>query len=72
MFKNLKAEMARQGLTGKKVAAAIGIPEKAFSNRMRGRTAFLFRDMVVIKNTFFPNLRIEYLFFEMYREAGWL
>lgn len=41
MFRNLRAEMARQDLTGKQIAAKIGISEKAFSNRMRGRTEFL-------------------------------
>ncbi|KJS16205.1 MAG: hypothetical protein VR69_09940 [Peptococcaceae bacterium BRH_c4b] len=41
MFKNLRAEMARQDLIGKQIAAKTGISERAFSNRMRGRTEFL-------------------------------
>ena len=67
-FNNLRAEMARKGLTSKQVAAAIGISQKAFSNRMNGRTMFLMHEVVAIKNIFFPGFRLEYLFFEEFFE----
>ncbi|MEW5952495.1 MAG: helix-turn-helix transcriptional regulator [Bacillota bacterium] len=72
MFRNLKAEMARQGLTGKQIAVAIGISEKAFSNRMSGRTEFLMGELIAIRETFFRNLDIGYLFFEMHEEVDLL
>lgn len=64
MFRNLNAEMARKGLTGKQIAKAIEISQKAFSNRRTGKTDFYASEIVVIAKIFFPGLSVDYLFFE--------
>jgi len=69
MFKNLRAEMARQGIKGKQIAAAMGISERAFSNRMKRKPEFLFREMLQIRETFFKGLELPYLFAEMLTES---
>lgn len=62
MFRNLKAEMAREGLTGKDIANGIEISEKAFSQKINGTSEFTRIEMVRIRKKFFPNLSFEYLF----------
>lgn len=62
VFKNLRAEMARQGLTNIQVAKAIEVSEKTFRNKMYGRTEFTRSEMLKIQKSFFPNLTLDYLF----------
>lgn len=62
MFPNLKAEMARSGFDGKKIAAFIGISPKSFSNKLCGKTEFNRSEMMKIQSCFFKGLSIEYLF----------
>jgi len=65
LYKNLRAEMARQGLTGKQIAAAIGISPRAFSRRMTGKTEFLFEETVQMREIFFKDCSLNYLFAEL-------
>ncbi|OPY60115.1 MAG: hypothetical protein A4E56_02896 [Pelotomaculum sp. PtaU1.Bin065] len=65
MFKNLRAEIARQGLTGKQIATAIGISPRSFSRRMSGKTQFLYKETLQMRNIFFKNLSLNYLFAEL-------
>lgn len=62
MFRNLKAEMARDALTGRGIAESIGITEKSFSNKMLGKSEFTRAEMFKIQELFFENLALEYLF----------
>lgn len=66
MFKNLKAEMAREGLTGNGVASKIGLTGRSFSNKMLGNTEFTRSEMHKIKQLFFKlfarDFTLEYLF----------
>ncbi|WP_147433382.1 XRE family transcriptional regulator [Paenibacillus ginsengarvi] len=62
MFKNLRAEMAREGVDGKSIAAGIGISNKAFSNKILGKTEFTRTEMLNIHRKYFPKCSIEYLF----------
>jgi transcriptional regulator with XRE-family HTH domain len=64
LFNNLRAEMARQGITKKQVAAKIGLSPKAFYSRMTGRTKFKYMEAVKIRDFFFKDLSLDYLFFE--------
>ena len=62
MFRNLKAEMAREGLSGIQVATKIGICDKAFRNKMLGSSEFTRSEMKRIKKVFPKSLTFEYLF----------
>lgn len=62
VFSNLKAEMARRGLSGRKIAIGIGISGKAFSNKMIGKSEFTRVEMVKIQSVFFSDLTLDYLF----------
>lgn len=62
MFKNLRAEMAREGIDGKTVAAGIGISNKAFSNKILGKSEFTRIEMLRIHRSYFSKCSIDYLF----------
>lgn len=62
MFKNLRAEMAREGLTIRAISNKLGITDKTFRSKLHGKTEFTRSEMVKLRNTFFSNLTIEYLF----------
>lgn len=62
MFNNLKAEMVRIGLTQRELAKALLIDEKTLSQKINGRSKFDVDEMWLIKNEFFPNLQLDYLF----------
>lgn len=62
MFPNLRAEMARIGIDGVVISSHLGCTTKTFSRKMTGKGEFTRAEIFKIKNTFFPNLTIEYLF----------
>ncbi|MDA8442361.1 MAG: helix-turn-helix domain-containing protein [Peptococcaceae bacterium] len=62
MLRNLKAEMARQGLSNKDVAKAIGISDRALGNKINGASEPTRREMIDIKRILFNHLSIVYLF----------
>ncbi len=62
MFDNLIAEMARNKVTNEDLANCLEVTLNTISNKLRRRTEFTRKDMWKIRNTFFPNLTIEYLF----------
>jgi transcriptional regulator with XRE-family HTH domain len=62
MFPNLRAEMARKGLDGIDISARLGCTPKTFSSKMNGKSEFTRAEIFRIRNEFFPNLTIEYLF----------
>ena len=62
MFPNLRAEMARKGLSVNEIASRIGCTSKTFRNKLSGKSEFTRAEVFKIRNEFFPNLSIEYLF----------
>lgn len=62
MFHNLRAEMARQSLNIRKVAAVINVCPKSLGAKLSGKTEFTRIEMVTIKNQLFPNQSLDYLF----------
>lgn len=62
MFDNLVAEMARNKVTNEDLAKCLKVTLNTISNKLSGKTEFTRKDMWKIKNTFFHNLTIEYLF----------
>ncbi len=64
MYKNLKAEMARNSVRGKDIAKALGTRQATISSRLTGKTEFSYKEAKRIKDTFFPDVELEYLFEE--------
>jgi hypothetical protein len=59
---NINAEMVRKRIRKPEVAASLGISERAFRNKLQGRTEFTFAEVQAVRDTFFPDLSLEYLF----------
>jgi hypothetical protein len=62
MFPNLRAEMARKNINNKHLANILDISHDSVGNKMNGRTEFTRLEMFKIKQEYFPDLSIEYLF----------
>lgn len=62
MFNNLLAEMARNKISKRDMAIHLGVSEKTIRNYIDGSTKISWLDTLKIKNTYFPNLSLEYLF----------
>lgn len=62
MFKNLKAELARNDIDQLKIAEVIGTTSKTVSNKMLGKSEWTRKEMMLIQSNFFPKLTLEYLF----------
>ena len=63
MFKNLRAEMARlDNISGRIIADKIGITAQAFYDKMSGRSEFKRNEMQKIKDNFFKEMTLDYLF----------
>lgn len=60
---NLKAEMTRCEISVADVATLLGCAEKTVRNKLSGQSSFTVPEAFKIKNTLFPNLTVEYLFF---------
>ena len=64
MFPSLRAEMARYGLKIKDIAKLLGITPKTAQHKLSGKAHFTTNEMRKIRDTYFPNLTIDYLFFD--------
>ena len=62
MFKNLQKEMKEQHISNRDIARAIGKDERSISKKLSGRTDFTRIEMFAIRDTFFPEMTLEYLF----------
>jgi len=62
MYHNLEAEMARNSIDVNDIAKAIDVNEKTVRNKLSGKTKFIFDETIMIKDTFFPDLDLQYLF----------
>lgn len=62
MLRNLKAEMARAGLTGLDIAAVIGTTEKTARDKINGKNSFSIAQAIKIRDVCFPGQSLDYLF----------
>ena len=62
MFPNLMAEMARKGITQKDISTCIKKDKSTLSDKMNGKREFKISEIKKIKDTFFPDLTLDYLF----------
>lgn len=63
-FSNLKAEMARSNVAIKDIAAAIGTSIGTAGAKLSRRTPLKLNEAFIIKERFFPDKEIPYLFAE--------
>lgn len=61
-MRNLSAEMARYGISNADIQTLLGCSNKTVTNKLTDNTAFSVGEAIKIRDTFFPGLRIEYLF----------
>lgn len=62
MFENLRAEMARIGITIMDISRDLGYVYETLRNKFNGNTEWLRSEMFAIKKQYFSDKSIEYLF----------
>ena len=66
-FSNLRAEMARAGLTIGDVSEKILVSRDKLSRTLGNKSSIDLNTACQIRNAFFPDMTLEYLFAEMLR-----
>lgn len=61
-YPTLVGEIAKRGLKKKEIAAKAGMTERAFRNKLVGRTAFTWPEVGIIQSNFFPDIDLGELF----------
>ena len=61
-MKNLSAEMVRFGVGVADLQRILNCTDKTVRNKLSGATEFSVHEAFTIRDSFFPGLRIEYLF----------
>lgn len=61
-MRNLSAEMIRYGVSNADIQTALSCSSKTVANKLNETTEFSVGEAMTIRDTFFPGLRIEYLF----------
>lgn len=59
---NLKAEMARYGVTTADICRVLNCSERTVRSKLTGESVFSFPETLKIRNAFFIGYRLEYLF----------
>lgn len=62
MYNNLKAEMARHGITSADISKSICVDPSTFSRKIKREDGFKLIEAQKIRDIFFPELPIDYLF----------
>jgi transcriptional regulator with XRE-family HTH domain len=62
MFPNIRAEMARNGLTASAMAEKLNLNERTLGNKLSGKSEFTWGEVNRIRSLFFPTCSLEYLF----------
>ena len=61
-YSNLKAELARSGISMEEVFKMLGIHRNSVANKLNGETSFTVEEAFKIHDRYFPKLSIDYLF----------
>ena len=68
MFPNLKAEMARKGITNEMLANSLEINVSTMSKKLNYTGYLKYNEAEKIKSHYFPKMSIDYLFAQEARE----
>lgn len=63
-MKNLSAEMTRYGVKNTDIQTLLSCTDRTVRNKLDGVTEFSVKEALRIRDTFFPGMRIAYLFSE--------
>lgn len=61
---NLEAEMKRNNISRMDIAKAIGVSYSTIHSRFNGNSDWLYSECIEIRNRFFPDMELGYLFVE--------
>lgn len=67
---NLEAEMKRGNISRLDIAKAIGVSYSTIHSRFNGNSEWLYSECVEIRNKFFPEMDLGYLFKECTDNSG--
>ena len=59
---NLKAEMVRSNVSNYDIQRILGCGERTVRSKISGESEFTFPEVLRIRDTYFPGMRLEYLF----------
>ena len=59
---NLEAEMKRKGISRADIAQTLGVSYSTIHSRFNNNTEWLYSECVVIRDTYFPEHTLDYLF----------
>lgn len=62
MLRNLKAEMARNGVSTEMIMTVLGKSDKTTRDKINGKSGLYLSEALKIRDTLFPGLSLEYLF----------
>lgn len=62
MYRNLRAEMVKLDISNDDISKLIHKDARTVRNRMSGATDFTFSETILIRDSFFPKMKLEYLF----------
>lgn len=61
-YSNLKAELARRGISMEEVSKVLNIHRNSVANKINGETSFTVEEAFKIQNRYFPKMSMDYLF----------
>jgi hypothetical protein len=61
-YMNLEAEMKRRGISRNDIAICLSISYSTVHSRFNGKSEWLYNECLKIRDTFFPDLDLDYLF----------
>lgn len=59
---NLRGEMAKRKISIESVADLLKIHRNSVANKLNGESSFSIEQAMLIQETFFPDLKVKYLF----------
>lgn len=62
MYSNLRAELARKGLTTSDIADILGISKKSARNKLYGRSSFTIEEAFKLRDVIAPEMTLDKLF----------
>ena len=62
MLHNLQAEIARKKVPQAEIAKVISVSDRTVRKKMTGETKFTFPEARKIRDTFFPDMELDYLY----------
>lgn len=70
IFSTLRAEMARQNIRIQDIAAAMEESRDTTGRKLSGKTQISLQYAFAVRNKFFPDMKVEDLFSEAWRDAS--